>query len=113
MIYFAPREKKVPHCCTIPRWWNKDAQFPSFCFIRAKDPIFCLATPLQAEEVDSRTREVMALPSEQGECLIDPGELAEEATAVQGGWFGRGYAKGKKKKKSSVTKETLLTHSHG
>lgn len=76
-------------------------QFSLFCVIRAKDPIFSLATPLQPEEVDSHTREVLAPYHEQEDSLRDPGEQAEEATAVQGGWFGRGYGKGRKKKKSA------------
>lgn len=66
---------------------------------RAKDPIFSLATPLQPEEVNSCTREVIAPPNGQEGCSPEPGEQTEEATAVQGGWFGRGYGKGRKKKK--------------
>nr|XP_046261845.1 NAD-dependent protein deacetylase sirtuin-7 [Scatophagus argus] len=66
---------------------------------RAKDPIFSLATPLQPDEMDSRTREVIAPPNGSEDCLPGPGEQAEESTAVQGGWFGRGYGKGRKKKK--------------
>ncbi|XP_068607317.1 NAD-dependent protein deacetylase sirtuin-7 [Brachionichthys hirsutus] len=68
---------------------------------RTKDPIFSLATPLQPEEVDSRTREVMAPPDGQEDGLIEPVEPEGEATSVQGGWFGRGYGKGRKKKKAT------------
>ncbi|KAM8772679.1 NAD-dependent protein deacetylase sirtuin-7 [Acanthopagrus schlegelii] len=68
---------------------------------RAKDPIFSLATPLQPEEVNSCTREVIAPPNGQEDCSPEPGEQTEEATAVQGGWFGRGYGKGRKKKKAA------------
>lgn len=77
------------------------AHFPSFCLNRAKDPIFSLATPLQPEEIDSCTREVIAPPNGQDDCLTEPGEQTEGATAVQGGWFGRGYGKGRKKKKAA------------
>lgn len=74
-------------------------EFSSLCLIRAKDPIFSLATPLQPEEVGSRTREVIAPPCAQEGCSPGTKEQAEEAAAVQGGWFGRGYSKGRKKKK--------------
>ncbi|TMS23965.1 NAD-dependent protein deacetylase sirtuin-7 [Larimichthys crocea] len=67
----------------------------------AKDPIFSLATPLQPEELDSCTREVIATINGQDDCSPDPGKQAEEPTTVQGGWFGRGYGKGRKKKKST------------
>uniref|UniRef100_A0A3Q3W749 Regulatory protein SIR2 homolog 7 n=1 Tax=Mola mola TaxID=94237 RepID=A0A3Q3W749_MOLML len=67
---------------------------------RAKDPIFSLATPLQPDEVDSSTRELIAPPHEQEDSSTGPGEPSQETTAVQGGWFGRGYGKGRKKKKA-------------
>ncbi|KAK5866327.1 hypothetical protein PBY51_020527 [Eleginops maclovinus] len=69
---------------------------------RAKDPVFSLAVTLRQEEVDSHTREVIAPLDVRQECVPDSGEQAEEATAVQGGWFGRGYGKGRKKKKKAV-----------
>lgn len=68
---------------------------------KAEDPIFSLATPLKPEEEDSCTREVIVPASGQGECLPCPAEKTEEAPAVQGGWFGRGYNKGRKKKKTA------------
>ncbi|XP_068177787.1 NAD-dependent protein deacetylase sirtuin-7 [Antennarius striatus] len=68
---------------------------------RSKDPIFRLATPLQPEEVNSRTREVMPPPGGQEEHFLAPVELEDEAASVQGGWFGRGYGKGRKKKKAT------------
>lgn len=67
---------------------------------RAKDPIFSLATPLRLEEVNSHTRDVIAPPAGHEDCSGDTGDQAE-ATAVQGGWFGRGYGKGRKKKKAA------------
>ncbi|XP_074546677.1 NAD-dependent protein deacetylase sirtuin-7 [Halichoeres trimaculatus] len=67
---------------------------------RAEDPIFSLATPLLPEEVDSYTREIIAPPDGQGDNLPDCEEMTEESRSVQGGWFGRGYGKGRKKKKT-------------
>ncbi|TWW59590.1 NAD-dependent protein deacetylase sirtuin-7 [Takifugu flavidus] len=64
---------------------------------RAKDPIFSLATPLQPEEEDSSTREVIA-PLHQQDCSSVSGQ---QSPIVHGGWFGRGYGKGRKKKKAS------------
>uniref|UniRef100_A0A8C2ZQZ4 NAD-dependent protein deacetylase sirtuin-7 n=1 Tax=Cyclopterus lumpus TaxID=8103 RepID=A0A8C2ZQZ4_CYCLU len=69
---------------------------------RAEDPIFSLATSLLLEEANSHTREVIAPHDGQEVCLPGSGEQAEEATAVQGGWFGRGYGKGRKKKKKAA-----------
>ncbi|KAG9334567.1 hypothetical protein JZ751_007503 [Albula glossodonta] len=66
---------------------------------KAEDPIFTLATPLRPEEESSHTRKVITPPSEQEEFL--PGSKGQAGgTAVQGGWFGRGYSKGRKKRKS-------------
>lgn len=88
----------VTHTQVVPTAWVQ-AEFSSLCLIRAKDPIFSLATPLQPEEVGSRTREVIAPSCSQEGCSPGTREQAEEAAAVQGGWFGRGYSKGRKKKK--------------
>lgn len=74
-------------------------QVSLLCLIREKDPIFRLATPLQPEEEDSSTREVIAPPNHQRE---DSSSVSgQQVAAVQGGWFGRGYGKGRKKKKAS------------
>ncbi|KAM3865473.1 NAD-dependent protein deacetylase sirtuin-7 [Diretmus argenteus] len=67
---------------------------------KAEDPIFSLATPVLTEEENSHTREVISPPAGQEDCLPDSqGQAA--AIAVQGGWFGRGYNKGRKKKKAA------------
>ncbi|XP_040041810.2 NAD-dependent protein deacetylase sirtuin-7 isoform X1 [Gasterosteus aculeatus] len=71
-------------------------------FDRAKDPVFSLATALRQEEVNSHTREVIAPLDGQEVCFPGSGEPAEEATAVLGGWFGRGQGKGRKKKKKAA-----------
>ncbi|XP_042604813.1 NAD-dependent protein deacetylase sirtuin-7 isoform X1 [Cyprinus carpio] len=64
---------------------------------RSQDPIFSLAKPLSTQEQKSHTREEIAPPS----ALEDTSQDAQgEATAVQGGWFGRGYAKARRKKKT-------------
>uniref|UniRef100_A0A3Q1GFM8 NAD-dependent protein deacetylase sirtuin-7 n=1 Tax=Acanthochromis polyacanthus TaxID=80966 RepID=A0A3Q1GFM8_9TELE len=68
---------------------------------RADDPIFCLASPLGPEEVKSHTREVLAPPTGQEDGSAEP-EKQTEVTSVQGGWFGRGYGKGMKKKKKAA-----------
>ncbi|XP_031720712.1 NAD-dependent protein deacetylase sirtuin-7 [Anarrhichthys ocellatus] len=77
-----------------------DVQIP--VYHRAEDPVFSLATSLLQEEVQSHTREVIAALDGQEVCSPGPGEQAAEATAVQGGWFGRGYRKGRKKKKKAA-----------
>ncbi|XP_077575092.1 NAD-dependent protein deacetylase sirtuin-7 isoform X1 [Stigmatopora nigra] len=65
---------------------------------RAEDPMFSLAVPLQPEDEDSHSRAVITPHAGLGDSFDDPGESANDA-AVTGGWFGRGYGKGRKKKK--------------
>ncbi|XP_071771425.1 NAD-dependent protein deacetylase sirtuin-7 [Centroberyx gerrardi] len=67
---------------------------------KVEDPIFSTATPLQPEEDDSHTRDVIAPAAGQEDGSPDTQEEAG-AAAVQGGWFGRGYSKGRKKKKAA------------
>ncbi|KAF7658656.1 hypothetical protein LDENG_00009660 [Lucifuga dentata] len=68
---------------------------------KAEDPIFKLATPLQPEENNSHTRKVIAPSAGQNNNSADVWEEAG-ATDVQGGWFGRGYNKGRRKKKKAT-----------
>ncbi|XP_056136660.1 NAD-dependent protein deacetylase sirtuin-7 [Lampris incognitus] len=68
-------------------------------YSRADDPILSLATPLRAEEEDSHTRKAIASPAGQEDILPDTQSQVGD-TALQGGWFGRGYRKGRKKKKA-------------
>ncbi|KAF3844035.1 hypothetical protein F7725_016083 [Dissostichus mawsoni] len=68
---------------------------------RAKDPVFSLAVPLRGRGGQPYSW-VIARLDVQEDCVPDSGEQAEEATAVQGGWFGRGYGKGRKKKKKKL-----------
>lgn len=80
------------------RWKGRAVSGLLFCLLRATDPIFGLATPLQPEEEDSSSREAIAPPHqpENGSSVS-----GRQRAAVQGGWFGRGYGKGRKKKKAS------------
>lgn len=66
---------------------------------RSQDPIFSLAKPLSAQEQKSHTREEIAPPSALEDTSQDT-QAQGEATAVQGGWFGRGYTKARRKKKT-------------
>lgn len=69
-------------------------------FNRAEDPIFSLATPLGADEEDSHSRKTLAPPAALEYSESDSGSQAEEK-GVQGGWFGRGYSKARKKRKTT------------
>uniref|UniRef100_A0A3B4XCV1 NAD-dependent protein deacetylase sirtuin-7 n=1 Tax=Seriola lalandi dorsalis TaxID=1841481 RepID=A0A3B4XCV1_SERLL len=88
-------------CDDVMSLLMEELNFQIPVYDRAEDPILSLATPLRPEEVDSHSREVIAPPDGRQDCLVNPGGQAEEATAVQGGWFGRGYGKGRKKKKTA------------
>ncbi|KAM9770379.1 LOW QUALITY PROTEIN: NAD-dependent protein deacetylase sirtuin-7 [Menidia menidia] len=68
-----------------------DIQIPAYC--RAEDPIFVLAAPLRPEEEKSHSRDPIAPPGGPNE---PPGG---GAAPVQGGWFGRGYRKGRKSRR--------------
>lgn len=68
---------------------------------KAEDPIFTLATPLKPEEANSHSREVIAPSVEQG-LASDHSEVSTESALVQGGWFGRGYRKGRNGKKKTA-----------
>ncbi|MCJ8737427.1 hypothetical protein PDJAM_G00023940 [Pangasius djambal] len=69
-------------------------------YSRSEDPIFSLATPLRLDEEDSHNRKTLAPPAALEYSESDSGSKAEE-TGVQGGWFGRGYSKARKKKKTT------------
>ncbi|XP_062312077.1 NAD-dependent protein deacetylase sirtuin-7 [Osmerus eperlanus] len=73
-----------------------DIQIPSYD--KSEDPILSLATSLTTEEENSHGRKVIAPPA--GQDVLSPGPQGQAGgSAVQGGWFGRGYAKGRKKKR--------------
>ncbi|XP_053712692.1 NAD-dependent protein deacetylase sirtuin-7-like [Synchiropus splendidus] len=67
---------------------------------RSEDPIFTLATPLQPSDAASHTREVITRHRRDQDPSADATDLTE-AAAVHGGWFGRGYGKGRRKKKAA------------
>lgn len=73
-----------------------------FFLSRTKDPIFSLVTPLKPEELHSHTRELIAPPRGQDRSSADLGVQMKEAPHVQGGWFGRGYGKGRRKRKKAA-----------
>ncbi|TRY54491.1 hypothetical protein DNTS_009206, partial [Danionella cerebrum] len=65
----------------------------------SRDPIFSLAKPLSQPEQKSHTRKCLAPPvALVGDSEDTPPQ--DEGTALQGGWFGRGYSKARRKKKS-------------
>ncbi|KAL2089639.1 hypothetical protein ACEWY4_014327 [Coilia grayii] len=70
---------------------------------RAEDPIFTMATALQPVEDASHTRKLVLPPAGPQE----PSDCAGGALA-QGGWFGRGYNKGQKKKQMVQQSEKKL-----
>ncbi|XP_073793769.1 NAD-dependent protein deacetylase sirtuin-7 isoform X3 [Danio rerio] len=69
-------------------------------YSRLQDPIFSLAKPLSPQEQKSHSRKEIAPPSALEE-VSQSAAPQGEGPAVQGGWFGRGYSKGRRKKKSS------------
>ncbi|MEQ2161062.1 hypothetical protein GOODEAATRI_005792, partial [Goodea atripinnis] len=75
-------------------------QIPKYS--RADDPIFNLATPLCPEEIQSHTREVLAAADGQEGPSAENEQPSEETSSLQGGWFGRGYSKGRRKKKRAA-----------
>ncbi|XP_041265523.1 NAD-dependent protein deacetylase sirtuin-7 [Pyrgilauda ruficollis] len=69
---------------------------------RARDPIFALAEPLRPGEEGTHSRKPVAPPREREEPREQeqPRERAEAAVGRPGGWFGRGCAKGARRRKS-------------
>ncbi|KAK2869546.1 hypothetical protein Q7C36_001417 [Tachysurus vachellii] len=67
---------------------------------RSDDPIFSLSTPLRPDEEDSHSRKTLAPPAASERSESDSASQAEEP-GVQGGWFGRGYSKARKKRKTT------------
>ena len=84
-----------------------DVNGATLCCCRAEDPIFHQATPLRPEEELSHTRCLIAPPAGQEDQPPDAQGSAPDAQGhappapqpVQGGWFGRGFSKGRKRKK--------------
>ncbi|KAM9461038.1 NAD-dependent protein deacetylase sirtuin-7 [Clarias gariepinus] len=66
---------------------------------RSDDPIFSLAIPLRQDEEDGHSRRTLTPLADLEHPETDSANQDEE-TEVQGGWFGRGYSKARKKRKS-------------
>ncbi|XP_064180414.1 NAD-dependent protein deacetylase sirtuin-7 [Anguilla rostrata] len=89
-------------CDDVMRLLMKELDIPIPAYHKTEDPIFSLAIPLRPDEESSHTRKVLAPPAGQEECV--QGSTGQAGgTAVQGGWFGRGYSKGRKRKKQAST----------
>uniref|UniRef100_A0AAY3ZVY7 NAD-dependent protein deacetylase sirtuin-7 n=1 Tax=Denticeps clupeoides TaxID=299321 RepID=A0AAY3ZVY7_9TELE len=82
-------------CDDVMHLLMKELDIPIPVYHRAEDPIFTLATPLKPDEEASHTRKQL-LPAALVDSLqhLEPSPLG---AGVQGGWFGKGYNKGKKK----------------
>ncbi|MGH0136475.1 UNVERIFIED_CONTAM: hypothetical protein FKN15_010110 [Acipenser sinensis] len=65
---------------------------------KSKDPIFSLSTPLRPDEENSHSRKLIMPPEGLEVCSQEVAHESEGAS-VSGGWFGRGYSKGRKKKR--------------
>ncbi|KAM6939779.1 NAD-dependent protein deacetylase sirtuin-7 [Xenentodon cancila] len=89
-------------CDDVMRLLAEELNIQIPLYDRAEDPIFSLATSLRPEEVKSHTREVLAAPEGQEDHTADAKDPREEASSVQGGWFGRGYNKGRRTKKKKA-----------
>ncbi|XP_010870921.2 NAD-dependent protein deacetylase sirtuin-7 [Esox lucius] len=84
-------------CDDVMRVLMEDLNIQIPAYNKMEDPIFSLATPLRLEEEDSHSRKVIAQSAGS--------EGSREQTgggAVHGGWFGKGYSKGRTKKKKKV-----------
>ncbi|XP_069511403.1 NAD-dependent protein deacetylase sirtuin-7 isoform X2 [Ambystoma mexicanum] len=70
---------------------------------RSKDPIFSLAVPLKPGEESTHTRKLLVPPSmaEESQAVTESTHKASSSDhpPLTGGWFGRGCAKGTKRKK--------------
>ncbi|KAK3562063.1 hypothetical protein QTP86_026877 [Hemibagrus guttatus] len=85
-------------CDDVMRILMEELGVEILTYNRSEDPIFSLATPLRPDEEDSHSRKTLALPAASQQSESDSARQAEEM-GVQGGWFGRGYSKARKKRK--------------
>ncbi|XP_023815574.2 NAD-dependent protein deacetylase sirtuin-7 [Oryzias latipes] len=89
-------------CDDVMRRLMEELNLQIPAYDRTKDPIFSLAAPLRPEELHSHTRELIAPPSGQDRGSADCGVQMKEGPHVQGGWFGRGYGKGRRKRRKKA-----------
>ncbi|KAK3533322.1 hypothetical protein QTP70_016041, partial [Hemibagrus guttatus] len=88
-------------CDDVMRILMEELGVEILTYNRSEDPIFSLATPLRPDEEDSHSRKTLALPAASQQSESDSARQAEEM-GVQGGWFGRGYSKARKKRKITL-----------
>lgn len=90
-------------CDDVMSLLMEELNIPIPKYDRAEDPIFNLATPLRPEESQSHNREVLAAADSQESPSAENGQPLEETSGLQGGWFGRGYSKGRRTKKKKAS----------
>ncbi|KAL4648658.1 NAD-dependent protein deacetylase sirtuin-7-like [Arapaima gigas] len=88
-------------CDDVMRLLMEELDIQVSSYVKAEDPIFNLATPLRPGEENSHTRKVISPSAGPEDCVSGVNEKPL-STAVKGGWFGRGYSKGRRKKKTST-----------
>ncbi|XP_039200488.1 NAD-dependent protein deacetylase sirtuin-7 [Crotalus tigris] len=87
-------------CDDVMKLLMDELGLPIPSYDRIKDPIFSLAVPLQPEEESSHNRKPVAPPASLHEVQLGE-EQQMHPDPPSGGWFGRGCAKGTKRKKNS------------
>ncbi|KAH1182719.1 NAD-dependent protein deacetylase sirtuin-7 isoform X1 [Mauremys mutica] len=89
-------------CDDVMRLLMEELGLEITCYDRTKDPIFSLAIPLSPDEEGSHSRRPVAPPwsLEEAQMQEQQQEPASQLSlSLSGGWFGRGCAKGCKRKK--------------
>nr|XP_060620847.1 NAD-dependent protein deacetylase sirtuin-7 [Anolis sagrei ordinatus] len=91
-------------CDDVMKLLMEELELPIPSYDRSKDPIFSLAVPLRSEEESSHSRKPVALAASLNEVPLGEQQQQQQETPagpLSGGWFGRGCAKGTKRKKLS------------